>query len=164
MTATAPHLVSDALTDHSVSPADEEVTGGARVIDAAQADALPTSFGVFKPVGHVMIGLPTQTQVAPLVAALRNAGWPSVAVRQFSPRESVAELRAMVDSAGTLAGFGYEITLLRRYLTLTEAGYQWLLVKADDNERAAAAADLARACGATLAVHYRMLTVEELIP
>ena len=105
---------------------------------AADADALPTSFGVFKPVGHVMVGLPTQTQVDALVAALHGAGWPGAGVRQFSPRESVAELRAMVDNAGTLAGFGYEITLLRRYLSLTEAGYRWLLVRADDGERASA--------------------------
>jgi hypothetical protein len=94
---------------------------------------------------------------------LHDAGWASPAVREFSPRESVAELRAMVDNAGALAGFGHEITLLRRYLTLTESGYRWLLVQADDGERAAAAAEVARSCGATLAVYYRMLTVEELI-
>ena len=69
----------------------------------------------------------------------------------------------MVDSSGTLAGFGDEITLLRRYLSLTEAGYRWLLVKADDTEQATAAAEIGRVCGATLAVYYRTLTVEELI-
>jgi hypothetical protein len=136
---------------------------GAPLIDSADAADLPTSFGVFKPVGHVMVGLPTQAQVDALVAALLGAGWPASAVRQFAPRESVDEMRAMVDQAGTLAGFGYEITLLRRYLALTEAGCQWLLVKAEDSERAEAAAALARTCGATLAVHYRTLTVEELI-
>jgi len=142
---------------------DAGAASGAPLIDAADADALPTSFGVFKPVGQVMMGLPTQAQVDALVTALHGAGWPSLAVRQFSPRESVAELRTMVDNAGSLAGFGYEITLLRRYLTLTEAGYRWLLVKAADNDHAAAAAAIAQGCGATLAVHYRTLTVEELI-
>ena len=133
------------------------------IIDAAEAADLPTSFGVFKPVGHVMMGLPTQQQVDSLVAALQRAGWPRTAARQFSPRESGAELRAMVENAGSMSGFGFEINLLRRYLTLTEAGYHWLLVKADDTKQAAAAAEMARGCGATLAVHYRTLTVEELI-
>ena len=160
----APHHDSDTPSAPSVSDADKEAAGGAALIDAADAVALPTSFGVFKPVGHVVMGLPTQAQADALVAALHDAGWPGSAVRQFSPRESVAELRAMVDNAGTLAGFGYEITLLRRYLSLTEASYRWLLVKVDDNELAAAAAQVARACGATVAVHYRTLTVEELIP
>ncbi|MGL6109276.1 MAG: hypothetical protein ACRC2B_04170 [Rubrivivax sp.] len=164
MTSPAPHHDPEIRSAPAVSRADQEAAGGAELIDAADADALPTSFGVFKPVGHVMMGLPTQAQVDALVAALHDAGWLGSAVRQFSPRESVAELQAMVDSAGILAGFGYEISLLRRYLALTESGYRWLLVKVDDNELAAAAAQIARTCGATLAVHYRTLTVEELIP
>ncbi len=142
----------------------EGAAAGTELIHAAEADALPTSFGVFKPVGHVMMGLPTQVQIDALVSALHSAGWPTSGVRQFSPRESVAELRAMVDNAGPLAGFGYEITLLKRYVALTEDGFRWLLVQADDSDRAAAAAELARASGATLAVYYRTLTVEELIP
>lgn len=148
----------------SATTADEGATGSTELIHSAEADALPTSFGVFKPVGYVMMGLPTQAQIDVLVSALHSAGWPAPGVRQFAPRESVAELRAMVDNAGPLAGFGYEITLLKRYLALTEEGYRWLLVQADDSERAAAAAALARASGATLAVYYRTLTVEELIP
>ena len=96
--------------------------------------------------------------------ALRDGGWGASALRQFSPRETVAELQAMLDNAGAMAGFGYEITLLRRYITLTESGYRWLLVRAGDGEHAAAAALVARDCGATLAVYYRTLTVEDLIP
>jgi hypothetical protein len=145
------------------APAAAGAAGGAALIHAAEADTLPTSFGVFKPVGHVMTGLPTQAQLDALVAALHGAGWPASGVRQFSPRESVAELRAMIDNAGPLAGLGYEITLLRRYLALAEKGTKWLLVQADDSERAATVAEAARNAGATMAVYYRTLTVEELI-
>jgi hypothetical protein len=45
----------------------------------------------------------------------------------FTPRESVSELEAMVENAGSMVGFGYEITLLRRYVALTHEGYRWLL-------------------------------------
>ena len=130
---------------------------------AVEADDLPTSFGVFKPVGHLMIGLPTQQQTDTLVSALQGAGWASHEVRQFTPRDSVAELEELVEKAGAMAGFGYEITLLRRYLTLARGGQLWLLVKVEDTDEAAQAAELARERGATLAVHYRLLTVEELI-
>ena len=164
MTTPAPHDDSALRPASSSTSAAEGATGSTELIHTAEADTLPTSFGVFKPVGYVMMGLPTQAQIDALVSALHGAGWPAPGVRQFAPRESVAELRAMVDNAGPLAGFGYEITLLKRYLALTEEGYQWLLVQADDSERAAAAAALARASGATLAVYYRTLTVEELIP
>ena len=130
---------------------------------ARDSDSLPTSFGVFKPVGHVMVGVPTQAHVNSLVAALQGAGWAEDAVLPFTPRESAAELEAMVDNAGAMAGFGYEITMLRRYLALAQQGYRWLLVKVDDSEHAAAVAAKARECGAVLAVYYRRFTVEELI-
>lgn len=158
-----PYDDSDRQSALLVAHADEVAGNGVALIDAEQAKALPTSFGVFKPVGHVMIGLPTQAQLNALVAALGDAAWPMTSMRQFSPRESAAELQAMIDNAGVLANFGYEIKLLSRYRSLTEEGYRWLLVQADDTERAAAVAEIARSCGATLAVHYRTFTEEELI-
>ena len=132
-------------------------------IDTIDADNVPTSFGVFKPVGHLMVGVPAQEQADRLEAALRTAGWPPGAMHHFVPRESVAELAAMVDNAGAMAGFGYEITLLRRYLSLAEQGYCWLLVKVSDSEHAGSAAETARSHGAVLAVYYRRFTVEDLI-
>jgi hypothetical protein len=138
-------------------------TPAAVQIDAADATDLPTSWGVFKPVGHVMVGLPSQAQSDALVLALRTAGWSDAGVRQFAPGSCVIEFQAMVAQAGVLAGFGYEITLLRRYLRLAEEGGQFVLVKADDEDRAAAAAKLAKTCNATVAAYYRLLVVEELI-
>ena len=129
-------------------------------------DVVPTSFGIFKPVGWVMVGVPTPAQADALVLALSGDNSPSTSVRHFTPSETEAELRAMseqADQAGSLAGFGYEITLLRRYVALTQQGYRWLLVKVDGIEQAAIVAGIAQTCGATLAVHYRMLTVEDLI-
>ena len=140
--------------------ADEQEPTSSHIVDV---DDLPTSFGVFKPVGHLMIGLPTQAQTDTLVSALQGAGWASGEVRQFTPRESLAELEALAEGAGAMAGFGYEITLLRRYVKLAREGYLWLLVKVGDTDEAAQAAELARESGATLAVHYRLLTEEELI-
>ena len=131
--------------------------------DIASVELVPTSFGVFKPVGWLMIGLPTQASADRLVTALQSSGWAGAAVLHFTPRESLAELQDMVDNAAGMAGFGYEITLLRRYVALTKDGYRWLLVKVDGTEHATTAAEIARGCGATLAVHYRTLTVEELI-
>jgi hypothetical protein len=131
--------------------------------DVASVEGLPTSFGVFKPVGWLMVGLPTQANADALVLALQGAGWSGAGVLHFTPRETLPELEAMLENAGSMAGFGYEIALLRRYVALTREGFQWLLVKVDAAAQAASAAELARACGATLAVHYRLLTVEELI-
>jgi hypothetical protein len=110
-----------------------------------------------------MLGVPAQAQADSLAEALCQAGWPRDAVVHFTPRESIAEFEAMTQNPSVLAGFGYEITLMRRYLALAREGYRWLLVKVDDTDHAAKAAEIARAHGATLAVHYRSLIVEELI-
>jgi len=75
----------------------------------------------------------------------------------------MSELEAIVENAGSMVGFGYEITLLRRYVALAQEGYRWLLVKMDSTEHAAAAGEVARGCGAALAGHYRTMMVEELI-
>ena len=131
--------------------------------DKSSVEQMPTSFGVFKPVGWVMMGLPTQAMADSLVAALHGAGWSSATVLDFVQSETQDELQAMVDNAGAMAGFGYEITLLRRYVALAKEGYRWLLVKVKSVEHAATAAELAKGCGAALAVHYRTLTVEDLI-
>jgi hypothetical protein len=134
-----------------------------QIDDTLAADTVETSFGVFKPVGSVMVGLPTSTEAAALVKDLQQAGWPSSALSHFKQAGSVAELEQMVNQAGPLSGFGYEITLLRRYLTLAREGVQWLLVKVDDGDHAALAAEKARGRGALLAVYYRTLIEEDLI-
>ena len=131
--------------------------------DLISTDRVLTSFGTFKPVGHLMLGLPAPVALPALEAALIAAGWPGESLLHFAPGRSVAELEAMVGDAGAMAGFGYEINLLHRYLALSREGYRWLLVKVNDSARAVAAADLARAQGAGLAVYYRTLVTEELI-
>ena len=131
--------------------------------DMPTPDTLPTSFGAFKPVGYLMVGLPAQVAWSPVIDALVGAGWAGDWLLPFRPGESADEIETMIRDAGGLAGFGYEITLMRRYFKLTLEGYQWLLAKVDSTEQAAQAAEIVRAQGATLAIHYRMLITEELI-
>ena len=131
--------------------------------DVIASQTAPTSFGVFKPVGSVMVGLPDQAQADALEVALQRLGWANDEIAHFVPTDTIEELEQMVENAGPLAGFGYELTLLRRYLALSQKGTKWLLVQVKDNDHAGMVADSARASGAILAVHYKTLTVEELL-
>jgi hypothetical protein len=121
----------------------------------------PTSFGAFKPVGHLMVGLPSREAAAAYVAELKAAGWPDDAIVEFTPREGAEELQELIDRSSPLAGFGYEITLMRRYLNYAREGYCWRLVRIDDRD-ASKAADAGRAHGAAIAVLYHPLAVEEM--
>lgn len=125
--------------------------------------ARATSFGTFKPVGHVMVGLPDRASLTALKAALNAPGVPGLPADELTPAESIDEMQALIDNASPLAGFGYEITLMRRYVELARQGTRWLIVKTDSDEDAAHVGELAKAHGATLAVQYGRLTVEDLI-
>ncbi len=128
-----------------------------------ESPARATSFGTFKPVGHVMVGLPSRADLRALKTALNAPGVPGLPADELTPSESIEEMQALIEAASPLAGFGYEITMMRRYVELARQGYSWLVVKADSNEDAAHVGELAKAHGATLAVLYGRLTVEDLI-
>lgn len=131
------------------------------MLHATRKRELPTSFGSFKPVGHLLLGLPDDATLERVREALQREGFAGDDVVQFTPRESAEEMARMIDGASPIAGFGYEITLMRRYLKLARDGYRWLLVHCESEERARFVAELAQPLGAGAAVHYRRLVEEE---
>lgn len=124
---------------------------------------LPTAFGALKPVGHVLLAVPSGTQLSVLQTALQRDGDGERTAVEFQPHDAVTELATMIDNASGAAGFGYELALMRRYLQLARAGHRWLLVKVEGTDEAARVGQLARLYGASSVVHYRSLTVEELL-
>ncbi len=131
--------------------------------DTIVKNDLPTSFGAFKPVGHVMVGLPTIEALRAARVQLRELGWPEEELVLFAPAESIETMQGLIGNASGLAGLGYELTMMRRYIELSRQGCRWLLVKVEDSEQAQQVADVVRTHGALLVAHYRVLTVEELI-
>ena len=126
-------------------------------------DELPTSFGSFNPIGHMMVGLPDLAKAQALTEALRASGLPGEDLVNFTPRESVAKFEAMTENASDAEAFGYELRMQLRYLEHARRGWYFLLVKVQDGEGASRAAEIARSHGATLAVYYRMLVLQEMI-
>lgn len=70
---------------------------------------------------------------------------------------------ALIDHASPLAGFGSELTMMRRYVDEARRGTRWLLVKAEGSDTLQRLADMARQHQARLAVAYGLLVVEELV-
>ena len=69
---------------------------------------------------------------------------------------------ADADATG-LAGFGYEVSLMRRYQELAREGASWLIVYAPQDDKASRVADVARTHGALMAEKYHRLVIEDLI-
>lgn len=123
----------------------------------------PRSFGVFKPVGHVVISFPQAEQADRAASALAGLGLSPEAVRRYSDREMLRQIDDDIARASPIAAIGQEMNLVLAHRALAERGYHWLVVAASGDEQAAQVAEAARACGAERAQHYGHFIIEELI-
>jgi hypothetical protein len=123
----------------------------------------PQSLGAFKPVGHVVVALPNEELAKAAAQELRAAGFADEDILEYTADEERAQMEHMLAHASEFAGFGYEVTLMRRYQALAKEGCSWLLVYSPDEKHAQTVADVARRFNAKLAERYHWLVVEDLI-
>ena len=119
--------------------------------------------GILNPVGHVVLAFKDDAVAAQAVAALRATGFASEDILAYLASEATPRLRERVRTASEAAGFGYEITLMRRYLAFAEAGAGWSIVYAPDDAAAQKVTEVAKRFGALCAVRYHRLANEDLI-
>lgn len=123
----------------------------------------PQSLGTYNPVGHMLLAFPDDAVAQQARQALRDEGFDDEDVLFFSAEEEREQMDAMLPHASQLAGFGYEVTLMRRYQTLASEGCGWLLVYAPDGPHTDRAMGIARRYGVRSAVKYHWLVVEDLL-
>jgi hypothetical protein len=122
------------------------------------------SFGVFKPVDHVVISFASAQQAETAAQALAAIGLRGAsAVRRLSDREMLAQIDADLQRASPLASIGQEVNLVKAHRALAEQGYHWLVVYAPDDRQAALVARVASDHGAERAQRYGNFIIEELI-
>ena len=125
---------------------------------------VPEAYGVFKPVGHVVISFPTDADMRFAQAALAEAGFygPDT-VTSYTPAAMIAQIDAQLADASPLASLGQELNLVKAHRALAEQGYHWLVVHAPGDDEARQVAALVRRFNAERAQKYGRLIVEELI-
>jgi hypothetical protein len=121
------------------------------------------SFGVFKPVGHVVISLPDAQRADDASRAIAALGLAPEAVHRFTDREMLARIDEDLRHASAAAAIGQELNLVKAHRALAERGYHWLVVRAADGAQARRIAEAAQRCGAERAQHYGRFIIEELI-
>ena len=119
--------------------------------------------GILNPVGHVILAFKDDAVTAQAVEALRVAGSTAEDILVYRAEEATPRLRERVQTASEAAGFGYEITLMRRYLALAEQGAGWLIVYAPDDAAVQRVVEVAKRLHALCAVRYHRLANEDLI-
>ncbi|MFG6432190.1 hypothetical protein [Roseateles sp. LYH14W] len=121
------------------------------------------SFGVFKPVGHVVISLPGAEAANRAAQALRKLGLADDAVHRYTDTEMTRRIDEDIANASPLASIGQEMNLILAHRVLAVRGYHWLVVRAADDEQAVQIARAAEGEGAERAQHYGHFIIEELI-
>lgn len=121
------------------------------------------SFATFNPVGHIVLAFDDDATAQQASDALKAKGLADADVLAYSSSELQPRMHEKVHHASEGAGFGYEITLMRRYLALANEGVGWLIVYVPDDEAAAKVTDVAKQLGARSAVRYHRLANEDLL-
>ena len=126
-------------------------------------DELQESLGAFNPVGHAVLAFADDKAAGEAAKAALDAGFGAADVLVFTSAELFPDLQEMMRNASGAAGFGYEITLMRRYMTLASEGAGWVVVYSPDEAQVAKVTEIAKRFGALSAVHYGRLLHEDLI-
>jgi hypothetical protein len=124
---------------------------------------IPNTTGILNPVGHVILAFPDDAATDRAAAALRAQGFEADDLLLYTAGEAAPRLRERVRTASEAAGFGYEITLMRRYLAFAEKGAGWLIVYAPNDDAVQRVRHAAETHGALCAVRYHRLANEDLI-
>ncbi|RZJ03357.1 MAG: hypothetical protein EOP39_21665 [Rubrivivax sp.] len=127
------------------------------------ADDAQHSFGVFKPVGHVVISLPDAESADQAATAIGQLGVDGGAVVRYTDREMLHQIDEDIARASPLAAVGQEMNLILAHRVLAERGFHWLVVPVKNDEQATQVARAAEREGAERAQHYGRFIIEELI-
>ena len=119
--------------------------------------------GILNPIGHVILAFPDDATTADAVQALHESGFSGEDVLAYTAAEATPRLRERVHSASQASTFGYEITLMRRYLAFAEEGAGWLIVYAPTDVAVDRLVAVAKRFNARCAVRYHRLASEDLI-
>jgi hypothetical protein len=126
-------------------------------------DKVPEAFGVFKPVGHVVVTFSFEKDREGAAQALKEAGFRDNDLTWFSAQEMKSLTEGELSKAGPLASLGVDKALVERYARLAEENYCWLIVYAPEPGQAQQVADIVKRFRADQAQKYGQMVIEELL-
>lgn len=124
---------------------------------------IPESFGVFKPVGHVVITLRSVGDLQRAEAALKEQGFDASEIVRYTPVEMIEQVNTEVERASPLAAIGQDLNLIKAHRELAQAGCSFLVVHAPEQAHIDKVNAVAHRLKAVAAQRYGRLVTEELI-
>lgn len=121
------------------------------------------SFGVFKPVGHLIVSLPSGPQADEAQRALPGLGVADEAVHRMSDVQMLEQIDHDLQRASPLAGVGQELNLIKSHREMALRGHHWLVIRVKNDAEAERIAEALRGHGAESAQLYGAFIIQELI-
>jgi hypothetical protein len=123
----------------------------------------PKAFGVFKPVGHVLMAFRNETDLHAAETALNLEGYSDDDLTSYAPQEMLDQTAEDIHNAGFLATIGQEMNLVKAHRAFAEAGCSFLAVRVPRAEQIQQVTEIAKQSRAASAQHYGRFVIEELI-
>ena len=123
----------------------------------------PTSFGVFKPVGHVVVALENADIAQKMSDQLMAQGFSNADIVHYTPQEMMRQVDSNLQTASALASLGQDLNLVKAHRALAQEGSSFLVVHAPEAEQVKHIQTIANTMKAKSAQRYGSLIVEELL-
>jgi hypothetical protein len=123
----------------------------------------PTSFGVFKPVGHTVIGLASASALAKTTSLLQSKGFGTTSLIVYTPKEMVEQCDSDLLSAGVLAEIGQDLNMVKAHRELALSGASFLVVYAPDAGQQELVDSVIEEIKPIMAQRYGRLITEDLV-
>jgi hypothetical protein len=121
----------------------------------------PRSFGVFAPVGYLVLAFQEEREAAQAREALLTGGYDDDDIMQFSSQQVISAAENSRENLSVLAYLGTELAHQKMQLDYARQGYTFLVVYAPTEAETARVLRVARRYRAGLAHKYNRFTVEE---
>ena len=125
----------------------------------------PRSFGVFAPIGHVVLAFATDADAAQAREALLMGGYEADEVVHVRGDEVIADAEQTRDHLGALArlGLSMEWAEVERDVELAQRGATFLVAYAPSDAETKRVMNVARRFNAIMARKYNRLSIEHLL-
>jgi hypothetical protein len=129
----------------------------------ATAPLMPPNFGVFAPIGYVVIALPGEREARETLAALLTGGYDEDEVMVFTSEQVIKDIQRRRQDMSILAFFGDDPWIQDQHFQSAKQGAAFLVVYAPSEQETTRVMNVARRFGVRLAHKYNRRSVEELL-
>lgn len=124
---------------------------------------IPESFGVFKPVGHVVVAFRSAGDMQAAERSLAEQGFSAADLVRYTPAEMMAQVDTEIVKASPMAAIGQDLNLIKAHRELAEVGCSFLVVRAPEEAQVDKVTAVALKLNAVAAQRYGRFVTEELI-